>query len=97
MRLLAKRDGEEVRDFLVRDAVTRALAGQKTPTGNYNLERMVAAAIERGAKGGLCGTCMDITLQYVAAGSSHHALGGNRGRLIHTQPCDRASDPRSAP
>ena len=56
---LAKRDGEEVRVFLLGDAVTCALAGQKTPNGYYNLERMLAAAIERGAKVGLCGTCMD--------------------------------------
>jgi uncharacterized protein involved in oxidation of intracellular sulfur len=36
-----------------------ALAGQQTPDGYYNLERMLAAAIQRGAEVGLCGTCMD--------------------------------------
>ena len=56
---LAKRDGEEVRIFLLADAVTCALAGQQTPNGYYNLERMLAAAIRRGAEVGLCGTCMD--------------------------------------
>jgi uncharacterized protein involved in oxidation of intracellular sulfur len=56
---LAKRDGEEVRVFLLADAVSCALAGQKTPDGYYNLERMLAAALHRGAKVGLCGTCMD--------------------------------------
>jgi uncharacterized protein involved in oxidation of intracellular sulfur len=56
---LAKRDGEEVRVFLLGHSVTCALAGQKTPNGYYNRERMIAAAIERGAKVGLCGTCMD--------------------------------------
>ncbi len=56
---LAKREGEQVRIFLLADAVTCALAGQKTPNGYYNLERMVAAAIQRGAEVGLCGTCMD--------------------------------------
>jgi uncharacterized protein involved in oxidation of intracellular sulfur len=56
---LAKRDGEEVRIFLLADAVTCALAGQKTPDGYYNLERMLTAAIRRGAQVGLCGTCMD--------------------------------------
>jgi uncharacterized protein involved in oxidation of intracellular sulfur len=56
---LAKREGEEVRIFLLADAVTCALAGQQTPNGYYNLERMLAAAIRHGAQVGLCGTCMD--------------------------------------
>ena len=56
---LAKRDGEQVRIFLLADAVTCALAGQQTPDGYYNLERLLAAAIRRGALVGLCGTCMD--------------------------------------
>lgn len=56
---LAKRDGERVRIFLLGDAVTCALAGQQTPNGYYNLERMLGAAIQHGAEVGLCGTCMD--------------------------------------
>ena len=56
---LAKREGEQVRIFLLADAVTCALAGQQTPNGYYNLERMLAAAIRHGAQIGLCGTCMD--------------------------------------
>jgi uncharacterized protein involved in oxidation of intracellular sulfur len=56
---LAKREGEEVRIFLLADAVSCALAGQQTPNGYYNLERMLAAAIHHGAQVGLCGTCMD--------------------------------------
>jgi uncharacterized protein involved in oxidation of intracellular sulfur len=56
---LAKRDGEEVRVFFLGDAVTCALDRQRTPNGYYNLERMLASAIERGAKVGLWGTCMD--------------------------------------
>ena len=56
---LAKRDGEPVRIFLLADAVTCALAGQQTPDGYYNLERLLAAAIRRGTQVGLCGTCMD--------------------------------------
>ena len=56
---LAKRDGEEVPIFLMADAVLCALAGQQTPNGYYNLERMVASAIKRDAAVGLCGTCMD--------------------------------------
>jgi uncharacterized protein involved in oxidation of intracellular sulfur len=56
---LAKRDGEEVRVFLMADAVSCALAGQQTPNGYYNLERLLSSAIRRGAEVGLCGTCMD--------------------------------------
>jgi len=56
---LAKRDGEEVRVFLLADAVSCGLAGQRTPDGYYNLERMLAAAIHRGAQVALCGSCMD--------------------------------------
>ncbi len=56
---LAKRDGEEVRVFLLADAVTCALTGQQTPNGYYNLERMLAAILHHDAQVGLCGTCMD--------------------------------------
>ena len=52
---LAKRPGEEVRIFLLADAV-RALAGQQTPNGYYNLERMLGAALRHGAQVGICGT-----------------------------------------
>jgi uncharacterized protein involved in oxidation of intracellular sulfur len=48
-----------VRIFLLADAVSCALAGQQTPDGYYNLERMLTAAIRRGAHVGLCGSCMD--------------------------------------
>jgi uncharacterized protein involved in oxidation of intracellular sulfur len=56
---LAKRDGEDVRLFLLADAVTCALAGQTTPNGYYNLERLLTAAIRHETEVGLCGTCMD--------------------------------------
>ena len=56
---LAKREGEEVRIFFMADAVSCALAGQQTPNGYYNLERLLASAIKHDATAGLCGTCMD--------------------------------------
>ena len=48
----------EVCVFLMGDAIACAKAGQKTPNGYYNLERMLKAV---GRKGEvlLCGTCMD--------------------------------------
>lgn len=56
---LVKRDGEEVRVFLMGDAASCAKRGQKTPDGYYNLERMVHGVAHRGAAVGICGTCMD--------------------------------------
>jgi len=37
-----------VRVFLLADAVNCAIAGQKTPTGYYNIERMVKSVAQRG-------------------------------------------------
>ncbi len=57
---LHKADPEaEITVFLMADAVGCARAGQKTPEGFYNIERMVRRVLE--AKGSvlLCGTCMD--------------------------------------
>lgn len=45
---LAKREEEQVRIFLLADAVTCALAGQHTPGGYYDLERMLTATVSRG-------------------------------------------------
>ena len=50
---LAKRDGVEVRVFLLADAVGCAVEGQTTPDGYYNLGRMVKALARRGALVGL--------------------------------------------
>jgi len=44
---LAKREGQEVRVFLMGDAVGCAVRGQKTPDGYYNSERMVRAVVQR--------------------------------------------------
>jgi uncharacterized protein involved in oxidation of intracellular sulfur len=56
---LAGQEGAEVKMFLMADAVTCALAGQKTPDGYYNLERMLRATAAKGAEVGCCGTCLD--------------------------------------
>jgi uncharacterized protein involved in oxidation of intracellular sulfur len=74
---LAKRDREEVRVFLMGDAVTCAVSGQQTPNGYYNLERMIAAAARRGTRVGLCGTCMDargVDEQQLADGADRSSL-----------------------
>ncbi len=56
---LAKQEGEEVRVFLVGDAVGCARAGQQTPSGYYNIERMLRAIANKKGEVGVCGTCMD--------------------------------------
>ena len=45
---LVKRPGVSVRVFLIGDGVNCALAGQKTPEGYYNIERMVKSLAQRG-------------------------------------------------
>lgn len=56
---LAKREGSEVRVFLMGDAVTCARGGQRTPDGYYNVERMIRAIAQRGGRVGCCGSCSD--------------------------------------
>ena len=57
---LVKKDPQTgVTVFLMADAVGAARAGQKTPEGYYNLERMLKRVIAANGKVLLCGTCMD--------------------------------------
>lgn len=56
---LAKRDGEQVRAFLLGDAASCAKSGQQTPNGYYNIERMLRAVSRHGGDVAVCGTCMD--------------------------------------
>lgn len=56
--LLTKHEGGEVDVFLMGDAVACAKAGQTTPSGYYNLERMLKPVLRRG-RVLLCGSCMD--------------------------------------
>jgi uncharacterized protein involved in oxidation of intracellular sulfur len=45
--------------FLMADAVTAAKAGQSTPEGYYNMERMLKRVLAAKGRVLLCGTCMD--------------------------------------
>ena len=45
--------------FLMADAVACALPGQSTPQGYYNIERMMKAAINKGAQIKTCGNCTE--------------------------------------
>lgn len=56
---LSKQDDVEIRMFLFGDSAGCAVAGQVTPDGYYNLERMIGAVARRGAVVGVCGACLD--------------------------------------
>ena len=45
---LVKRPDASVRVFLIGDGVNCAIAGQKTPEGYYNVERMLKSLAHRG-------------------------------------------------
>ncbi len=47
----------EVRVFLMADSVTCALPSQKTPSGYYNIERMLESVISKGGMVKACGGC----------------------------------------
>ncbi len=59
MNLLSKVEGAHITVFLMGDAVGSAKAGQQTPTGYYNVERMLKGVLSRKGDVLLCGTCMD--------------------------------------
>jgi len=56
---LKKADDAEVVMFLMADAVIAAKAGQKTPDGYYNIERMLKRVLGANGQILLCGTCTD--------------------------------------
>ena len=74
---LSKREGEEVKLFLIGDAAGCAKAHQKVPQGYYNIEVMLRGAAKHGAEIGVCGTCLDargITDAELAEGAKRSSL-----------------------
>lgn len=74
---LTKSEGTAVSVFLTGDAAACAVAGQKTPDGYYNLERMLKIMKSKGAKIGVCGTCMDgrgIKLEMLVEGAHRSTM-----------------------
>jgi len=55
---LSGNEGEQVRVFLMADAVGCAKAGQKVPESYYSIQVMLGKVLRKGEVG-LCGTCMD--------------------------------------
>src|SRR3989304_4383006 len=58
-RQLLKTGSEEVKVFLIGDAVACAKAGQKVPQGYYNAGDMLGMVVRAGGEAGVCGTCID--------------------------------------
>jgi uncharacterized protein involved in oxidation of intracellular sulfur len=56
---LVRRDDARVTVFLMGDAVTCAVAGQRTPDGYYALDRMLRTFARHGGTIACCGTCLD--------------------------------------
>jgi len=56
---LSKREGVELKVFLIGDASACAHRGQKVPPGYYNTQNMLGALAHRERAIGVCGTCMD--------------------------------------
>lgn len=49
----------QLKVFLLADAVVLAKKGQKTPTGYYNLERMLTGLTAKGVEVLACGSCSE--------------------------------------
>jgi len=68
---------DEVKVFLMGDAASCAKAGQKTPNGYYNIEKMIQVALKRNIQIGICGSCMDargITQEDTVAGTDRASM-----------------------
>lgn len=74
---LAKRDGEQVRVFLLGDAAACGKAGQTVPQGYYNLERMLRVVAQARGDVGVCGSCMEAR----GIGDAELAPGARRSSL----------------
>jgi uncharacterized protein involved in oxidation of intracellular sulfur len=74
--LLKTEPEPEVTVFLMADAVVCAKAGQTTPNGYYNLERMIEV-VSGQARVVLCGTCMDAR----GLGDEELVAGAERGTM----------------
>jgi hypothetical protein len=67
---VAKREGEQLRIFLIGEALSCAKAGQTLPQGYYNIAVILHGAARHGVEIGICSTCMN------ARGISEQELTG---------------------
>lgn len=74
---IARREGQQVRVFLIGDATACAKAGQQVPQGYYNVEAMLKSVIRHGGEVAVCGSCMDAR----GIGEGELLDGARRGSL----------------
>ncbi len=86
---LAKADAAGmVTVFLMADAVLAAKAGQKTPDGYYNMERMLRRVLAGKGEVLLCGTCMDAR----GLAEAEMTEGARRSTMDELAAATRAAD-----
>jgi uncharacterized protein involved in oxidation of intracellular sulfur len=56
---LSRQQDTRVKVFLIGDGVAAAKAGQKVPSGYYNVATMLGSVLRRGGVVGVCGSCID--------------------------------------
>lgn len=74
---LARKEGHQVKVFLIGDAAAAAHNKQKVPSGFYNLEVMLGSIATHGGAIGVCGSCMDargIVAEDLVAGAHRSTL-----------------------
>ena len=85
LALTKSEPGTAVTVFLMADAVVAAKAGQKTPDGSYNVERMLKWVFVGKGQILLCGTCMDargLTEADIMAGAKRSTINELAGATI---------------
>ncbi len=74
---LARKEGVEVRVYLMGDSVMCAKSGQITPQGCYNIEYMLKPVLGNKGRVRACGTCMEargLTQELLAEGVTKGSL-----------------------
>jgi uncharacterized protein involved in oxidation of intracellular sulfur len=74
---LSRQQAAELKLFLIGDAASGAHQGQKVPSGYYNVQTMLGAAMRHNSRVGVCGSCMDargITDEELVEGAHRSSL-----------------------
>jgi len=59
MQLQKEQEENEIRIFLMADAVNCAIPNQNTPSGYYNIERMIKAVLSKSGIVRICTSCIE--------------------------------------
>lgn len=78
--------GEDVNVFLIGDAASCAVRGQKVPNGYYNMEVMLRNVVRQNGSVGVCGSCMDargVTDETLVDGTRRSSMDELRDWTMH--------------